>query len=729
MRRRPAAALVAAAALASGVLAWVAWRGPSGAEGAAPGPYPLAPVIVISIDTLRADRLPAYGYSAGRTPALDALARESVLFEDVYSHVPLTLPAHASLFTGLLPPRHGVRDNGGFTLDAAHLTLAERFRGAGAETGGAVSSWVLRRATGIAQGFDWYEDAIETDEASASIGEQQRDGTVAVDRLAEWIAPRSERRFFAFLHLYEPHTPWEPPERHRGAATPYDGEVSYADELAGRFLDRLRTAGVLDRAVVVVTSDHGEGLGDHGEREHGLFLYREAVRVPLLVRLPGAAHGGTRVHGVVGHSDVAATLLDLAGLAHEGLDGVSQRAALSGGAVVERPVYSETLFPRYHFGWSELFAVTEGRLRYVEAPRPELFDLRSDPGERRNVVAERAAAATAMRAWVLERAGGAPPAPAEVPADVRERLAALGYVGATIPRAAGAGPAADPKDEIGAFEAFKSANELRRQGRDEEAAAALRVLLDGRPAMVDARETLGHTLFRMGRPEEALTELKRALESDPERGSAHLAIARIHFAAGRREAADRHGAAAVGRQPGEAYELLAQSALASGRVGEAEAFARHAVSSDPSRAVAYFVLGLAARARGRCEDALPNLRRAEEERARKRSFVIPGLLAATGECLVRLGREADAERAFQDELAAIPHSVEGRVGLAILYRAQGRAAEARSAAAGIVTAHPRPGADEYWTVLRTLRGLEDEAAARAWAHDARRRFPSDPRFR
>jgi tetratricopeptide (TPR) repeat protein len=206
-------------------------------------------------------------------------------------------------------------------------------------------------------------------------------------------------------------------------------------------------------------------------------------------------------------------------------------------------------------------------------------------------------------------------------------------------------------------------------------------------------------------------------------------MARIHFAAGRREASERHAAAAVATQPGEAYELLAQSALAAGRLGEAEAFARHAVEADPSRAVAYFVHGLAARARGRCEDALPALQQAEEARSRKRSFVIPGLLAATGDCLVRLGREADAERAFQAELAAVPHSVEGRVGLAILYRAQGRDAESRTAITGVVTAHPRPGAAEYWTVLRTLRGLEDEAGALAWARDARRLFPADPRFR
>src|SRR4029453_3151349 len=227
---------------------------------------------------------------------------------------PLTLPAHAPMLTGELPVRHGVRDNIGFHLDACHATLATRFRAAGWRTGAAVSACVVRGATGIAQGFELYDDAIEVKGGTESIGTLQRDGALAVDALSRWISKLGGARFFAFLHLYEPHSPYTPPRRYQGKGLPYDGEVSYADELAGRLLDALRSAGLYDRAIVALTSDHGEGLGDHGEAEHGIFVYREAVHVPLVLRLPGGAHGGTRVAGSARHVTLAGAPPDLAGI-------------------------------------------------------------------------------------------------------------------------------------------------------------------------------------------------------------------------------------------------------------------------------------------------------------------------------------------------------------------------------------------------------------------------------
>ena len=371
-----------------------------GCRGRVRGPFREASVVLISIDTLRSDRLPAYGYAKGSTPAIDAISRQGVVFESVWSHCPLTLPAHASMFTGLLPPHHGVRDNMGFALEPTHRTLATRFKAAGFTTGGAVSSYVLRRSTGIAQGFDLYDDALVVDSSVESLGAQQRDGAIATESLGRWIDTQGDRRFFAFLHLYEPHTPYAPPPQHRDHADPYDGEVAYADELVGRLVASLRARGLLDRVILAVTSDHGEGLLDHGEQEHGFFLYREAVQVPLVLRLPGASGAGTRVKGVVSQVDLAATLLDLAGLPQDGMDGISQRAALDTGTASSRPVYSETYFPRYHFGWSELLAVTEERYRYIRAPRVELYDLHRDPAERLNLAGERTAAGDALEAWL-----------------------------------------------------------------------------------------------------------------------------------------------------------------------------------------------------------------------------------------------------------------------------------------------------------------------------------------
>ena len=687
-----------------------------------------ASIVLVSIDTLRADRLPAYGYAQGATPHIDALAREGVVFEDVVSACPLTLPAHASLLTGLLPPRHGVRDNAGFTLDAKHRPLAERLQGAGFATGAAVSAYVMRRATGLAHGFEFYDDQVPLDVSREALGQQQRDGAAAVEALAGWIDARRGKRVFAFLHLYEPHTPYAPPPAHRRHAQPYDGEIAYADELVGRLVERLRAASLFDRAIVAVTSDHGEGLGDHGELEHGFFVYRESVRVPWVLRLPSGRRGGTRVSGVVPQVDVPATLLDLAGQPADGMDGVSQRPAIASGRAEPRPAYSETLYPRYHFGWSELRAVTEDRLRFIDAPRPELYDVRDDPGEKRNVVSDRASAAAAMKKWLDGQSGGPPPVPAAVPPDVRERLEALGYVGGAA-AVASAGALAYPKDKVGLYESYRAATVLRQQGRDAEALAALERVLADSPGMLDAREVQGMTLFRLGRSREAVAALDAVVAADPQRASAHLALARIHALAGRRELAERHAAQAAPGDPGRAFEALAEALLAGGKVDDAARFARRAVEADPDRAGAHVVLGIAAARAGRCGDALAQYARADELRRRQPGLLMPGLRARMGDCLAREGREAEAERAFLDEIETLPQSPEGRIGLAILYRSQGRAADAREAVAGIVTRHPQPGPNEYWTVVRTLAGLGDADGAREWAAQARTRFPADPRFR
>ena len=724
MRRR--GTIAAAAAVVAGIGAALA----PGCRSREVGTWPDAPVVLISVDTLRADRLALYGYDRGRTPHLDALGREGIVFENAYTHCPLTLPAHTSMLTGLLPPRHGVRDNSGFVLGEDASTLASRFHERGDATGAAVSAFVLRAATGISRGFDVYDDAIETDAAVEDMGEQERDGAVAVRSLLAWIDGQRGHCFFAFLHLYEPHTPYAPPSpwAERFASSPYDGEVAWADELVGRFLEGLRERGLLDRSIVAFASDHGEALGDHGEQEHGFFLYRETVRVPLVLRLPGGAGGGTRVAAPVGHVDLAATLLDLAGLPAAGLDGVSLRPAMTGGAP-SRPVYSETFLPRYHFGWSELVSRTEDRYRYVRAPRPELYDLVTDPGERRNLAGERPADVAAMDAWLFARSGGEAAAPAPVDAQTRERLEALGYVGGTESAPVSAGPRADPKDKIATWEAYKRALVLRREGRDEPATEALRAVLADHPEMRDAWEALGRTLARMGREREAFEALEAAVRLAPGRASAHLALARVFALAGRVDRAATHAEAAAATEPGEGYEILAGIRLGQGRLAEAADDARRSVRADPRRATGHFILGVLARRAGRCEEALEEYRLAAAVQQLEKRLMVPGLHAGIADCLARAGDEAAAEREFKAEIEAIPHSREGRVGLATLYRSQGRDREARSVLAGVVSAHPRAGADEYWTVVQAFDVLGDTDAAREWTRRGRSRFPRDARFR
>ena len=413
--RPPALALLLLAAT------WGCGRDP-GSEPAAPpdladagGDDGPPPIILVSIDTLRSDRLPAYGYAAGATPAIDALAADSILFERAYAHVPLTTPSHASILTGLLPPAHGVRDNLGYRLEAAALPYLPRLlRQAGYATGAAVSAHSLRGEAGFADGFDFYEDRIPVP-ARAGLGGIQRPGAATLAAALGWLRSNGGKPFFLLLHLFEPHTPWAPPEpfasRHASA---YDGEVAAADAVLAELVAELRRLGAYDRAAIVLLSDHGEGLGEHGEEEHGVLLYREALQVPLLVKLPGGKRAGERLAAPVQLVDVAPTLLELAGLPRPpGLDG---RSLLSVSAdEPPRPVYGESWYSRLHFGWSELGSLIEGSWHLIDGPDPELYDLAADPGETDNLIGRRAGLAARLRDELRARAsepappGGRPP--------------------------------------------------------------------------------------------------------------------------------------------------------------------------------------------------------------------------------------------------------------------------------------------------------------------------------
>jgi tetratricopeptide (TPR) repeat protein len=688
------------------------------------------PIVLVSIDTLRADRLPLYGYKAGSTPVLDRLGRDGIVFDDVYSHSPLTLPAHTSLLTGLLPFRHGVRDNIGYALAPAHRTLAGRLKAAGYRTGAAVSAFVLRHQTGIARDFDFFDDRIEIAGAGESLADSQRDGGAAVDSLAAWIAQQGDAPVFAFLHLYEPHTPYAPPPQFRGAH-PYDGEISYADSLVGRFIDKIAASGLADRAIVAVVSDHGEGLNDHGEAEHGIFLYRESLHVPWILKLPkDTSPRGTRVAGTLGHVDIAATLLDLVGVDASGIDGASVVDAVANTRAVDRTVYSETMYPRLHFGWSDLASATEGRYRFIRAPRPELFDHTSDPREQRNIAAERTSTTTALGGWIERTVAGAPLAdPTPVSADVRERLKALGYVTSSVPSGKPGAALADPKDMIGSFEGLKRAQGLASAGRHADAVRELEQITRAQPAMLDAWETLAKSLVSLGRTKDAIGAFGHVLALDPLKPETLLALARIYALERDAAKAREHARLATERDPATGYETLAGLALDEGRLDDAAGFARRSIDADASRYMNHFYLGTVAHRQGRFPEAITEFRRAIDGMAVEPHAVVRNLHAALGDCLARTGQVAEAEREFQKEISLIPTSSEARIGLASLYRSQGRDADARAAITGLVGATPQADANAYFTVVRTLSVLGDEPAAREWATKARALFPRDVRFR
>src|SRR5262245_58274446 len=395
--RTRAATVFAFVAAAIFAVSWGCAR--SGGSGSASG----APIVLISVDTLRADHLPAYGYREIATPGLDALRKDSVLFENAYSHVPLTLPSHTTIFTGLLPPQNGVRDNLGYALGPEPMTLAAWLKTRGYATGGAVSSIVLSHATGVSRGLDFYADGIEPTKANQTISRVQRGGAETAALLTEWIHAREKAPFFAFLHLFEPHTPYEPPEPYKSRyLLPYDGEIARADEIVGAFLDDLKKQGLYEKALVVFLSDHGEGLNDHGEDEHGVLLNREAIHVPLMVKLPGGRRAGETVSAPVALVDVFPTVVEAVGAtAPAGLEGKSLLSSPSASASARR-VYSETLYPRLHLGWSDLASLIDDRNHYIESPRPELYDIVADPGEKNDLSAGLPPAFRSMR---IELAG------------------------------------------------------------------------------------------------------------------------------------------------------------------------------------------------------------------------------------------------------------------------------------------------------------------------------------
>lgn len=650
------------------------------------------PIILISIDTLRSDHLPAYGYRAIATPALDAFRRDAVLFERAYSHTPLTLPSHATILSGLLPAQHGVRDNVGFRLKApADALLASQLKGRGYATGAAVSAYVLRAASGIGQGFDTWDDEVDRGTGEQSLGAVQRPGAQTIAAARTWIAAHQSAPFFYFLHLYEPHAPYEAPEpfRSRGRSA-YDAEIEYTDALLGEFFAFLKARGLYDRALIVVLSDHGEGLGEHEEDEHGIFLYREALQVPLLVKLPANARAGSTIATPVGLVDVAPMIL-------RGTPDVAPRA-----------IYSETFYPRFHFGWSDLHSLIDGTEHYIEAPRAELYDLGTDPAERRNVLADRRRSYARLRALMAPLKQEAE-APSAIDPEEAQKLAALGYIGSAAPSS---GPLPDPKDRTGTFRELREAFRLYRAGEDAAALTRFERILAENPDMIDVWDVRAKVLFRMGRTREAIAAGKEALRRAP--SSTHLAIdlANALLLAGETDDAERHAQLAINNDPARAHELLARIALLRNDVSTAEREARLAVAAPGETNAALYTLARVAQKQNRpaevlrvADDLLARLRRTNGRPLR-------GLHALRADALARLGQEPAAEQAFREELRLYPADAEAYRGLIVLLASQGRTAEADTAIRTFAATAPTR--QTYEAIAQTLDVLGDPAGARYW---------------
>jgi choline-sulfatase len=526
--------------------------GPAACTSASPSAPPVAArvpkhVVIITIDTLRADRLGVYGSTTVATPNLDRLAAEGAMAQQASVHVPLTRPSHISLFTGLYPAEHGIRDNVSPPLGGKVPVLAEILQQHGFKTAAFVSSIVLSRQSGLARGFADYSDSFDLGEDDARfLNTIQKRGDATVAEVTAWLGAAGADRRFAWVHLYDPHDPYEPPEPYatQYAGRPYDGEVAWSDELVGRIDAALASTKLRDDTLFIVTSDHGEGLDEHREAVHGFFVYESTLAVPLLMRGPGIAPG-TRLTAVARSVDVMPTVLDLLGLAAQApkVSGRSLAAALRGTRLDEEPTFAESLVPLVHYGWSDLRAVRDGQWKYILAPRPELYDLEQDPHELQNLIEREPQRARAYRSGIEQRLREEQallretgPAAASVPADLLEKLGALGYVSSSGPAASRAS-GADPKDKI---EEYQIVNTLMREGlvdlregRFAASYAGFQKLFGRGVDSFEAHYYAARALVGLQRWREAATHYEGALQKLPAYTAAYVGLADVHLADGK----------------------------------------------------------------------------------------------------------------------------------------------------------------------------------------------------
>jgi choline-sulfatase len=649
---------------------------------AAPVSKPGLDVLLVTLDTTRADRLGCYGYASAKTRHLDRLAAEGTRFETAIATAPITLPSHSSILTGLYPFEHGVRNNGNFYLASRFETLATRLKARGYHTGAFVSSFILDRRYGLDRGFDVYDDRMEGEykQVVALQAERRGDRTaLALDRWIDERAKEPQAPFFAWLHLYDPHEPYSPPHPFRDifANDPYEGEIAFVDAIVASVLDRLRGAGLLDRTLVVVTGDHGESLGEHGESTHSMFVYDAALRVPLVFWRPGLVPAGRVVADSVRLIDIAPTILDLVGA--PGLAAPHARSLvpllMGRSAGPPPPAYSETLLPMFYMNWAPLRAFRDGRYKLIDAPRPELYDLPTDPGELHNLYAEQPRRAAALREG-LDRlaASGDAMSVQKLDREAMEKLAALGYIGAGAePRAGESGPLTDPKDFIALFDRLRQANSAVRDRRFDEAIPILKAVLAGDPKNAFATLVLGSAYMGKGSSEEAITEFRRYLELVPTSSYAHQWIAICYVRLGEREAALREAEAALALDPRftDARVLKAGVLAARGQYDAAIRVLREAIATDPEKPTIRLDL-----ARILAEAGRPDEARAEYETALRLEPDSVPALTGLGALLAEMSDLGGAEAALRRALGHDPQATQARFNLAQVLERAKRPAEA-----------------------------------------------------
>ncbi len=675
-------------------------------------PAPRPNVLLVTIDTLRADHLGCYGFGLARTPNLDAVAAQGVRCTDAAAVAPITLPSHCSILTGLLPPAHGVRDNGAYALGDDTPTLQEHLRAARYTTKAVVSAVVLNRRYNLSKGFEDYDDDLwaEDEPELFLVRDRKAPKTAArfLDWLDTWHKAEPRKPFFAWVHFYDPHAPYVPPIEDRVTApTPYDGEIAVVDRAIGQILRALEACGELDRTVLVITSDHGESLGEHQEKTHALFIYDATIRVPMIWRYPAAFPANRAYQGAVSHVDIVPTLLALLRLpGGERTQGADLLAALQGKAgAPERAQYCESLLSESGFGMAPLYGVRLGGFKWIRAPRPEVYDLRKDPQELVNVAAEAPETAArldgvlgAMRDDSEKHAHQASTSPMDH--ETMQALRSLGYLAGASERAVMGGM--DPKDGIGLYNQLEEARHLAQRHRWLDAERVLRAILDQAPAHLTARNILALVLLRQGKVDEAKAEYAASLRQDPKQARIHAALANIHLLEGDLVAAEAELSEALAITPHYVEALCTMGFLASLREDDASAnsWYEKAVAEDPGFPRVHRRVADLHYERGDFAAALKSYQRALE--------ITPDDFAAlvqTGSCKRHTGDPAGAAAYFERAARLRDDSWIPPYNLGCLTAVTGRPEEALTHLASAVSrglkSADRLRADPDWDTVRT----------------------------
>jgi arylsulfatase A-like enzyme/Flp pilus assembly protein TadD len=643
-------------------------------------------VILITIDTLRADYLGCYGNRRVETPVIDSLASAGSLFERAYCQVPMTPPSHASILTGTYPQTHGVRDFTSPGLRGGFPTLATILKKVGYTTAAFVSAYVLDSVWGLDQGFDTYHDRFAPhDFQGVNPGNVQRRAGETIDLVLAWLKKAPRLPYFLWVHLYDPHHDYNPPEpfRSRFAKDRYAGEVAYTDRELGRLIAALKARGEFDDSAIILTSDHGEAFGEHEEAEHGFFLYNTTIQVPLIFNLPGSARTGpARITSVVETVDIAPTVLQLTGASADSnipMQGTGLLSSLLGKPERARGFsYSETLYPRLNFGWSDLASYTEGRFKYIRAPRPELYDIVSDPDETENVIQRQQAIAGNLRHKLdslLQRLRPSS-SPAAAAADPKrmEALRSLGYVAVSVPVTKTRTALTDPKDRVRVFNRILLAMQAADAGALPKSNELLGQVLRDEPDLFIAHYSLGVNRLKAGENEKALESFAKAAELNPgfdlteiNRASALARLGRVDEAIRALEALLRQNPTRLEARKQLAL-LLSRRKDYTGAIG----IYRDILKSRPEDAEITKYLGIAQVEAEQYEAGADTLQRALRlgiEDAMIHNFL--------GIAVANLGQNLDAIASYRRSLKIRPDYQQARLNLAFALLKAGETGEAK----------------------------------------------------